>query len=145
VFTIGVAFTGPGQAALGASVRSADATANSASGFIAVSPGNVIPNARIPAGTVLSFPFAAALGNPVFIFFIRAKVNGHKVILLTLINTSGATIFGRLVLLGVTPKQFNTGLTVGGASALDVFLPPHSTVPVQLPLLSFTPVLVAGF
>jgi hypothetical protein len=104
----------------------------------------VIPNASIPAGSALSFPFGAAVGNPVFISLKVIKVKGRKVFLVTLENLSSNSIFGEEVLMGLSPKQVRTGRTVAGAPALAVFLPPGGVFQGTLPLLSFTPVFVAG-
>jgi hypothetical protein len=108
-------------------------------------PVLVIPNASVSANTVLSFPLAPALGNPVLIFPTLVTSKGHKFFLVFVINNSNATISGRLVLFGLTAKQFRTGLTAFGAPALDVFLPPGGVVPLLLPVKSFFPLFVAGF
>jgi hypothetical protein len=146
-FIVPVTAVGLGPQTVTAAVTSPDANPNRVSTSATIDsvppPVPVIPNASVPPGTVLSFPFAAALGNPVFIILTRVK--GKKFFLALVINTSGDAIAGRLLLFGLTPKQFNTGLTAFGVPALDVFLPPGGVVQLQLPLKSFFPVVIAGF
>jgi predicted outer membrane repeat protein len=108
-------------------------------------PPAVIPSASVPADTVLSFPFAPALGNPVLLAVFQVTIKKHKFFRVSIRNASGFTISSRLVLQGLTPKQFSTGLVVNGSSALDEFLPPFSITNVLLPFRPFSPILIAGF
>jgi predicted outer membrane repeat protein len=136
-----------GPQSVTAAVTSPDATPNSVSASATVTavlpPAPVIPSASVPPNTVLSLPFAPALGNPVFIVVVRLK---HSKVFEVLVgNTSGAAITGRLVLFGLSPKDFPTGTTTFGWAALDVFLPPYGAVPLQLPAKDFSPLFIAGF
>jgi hypothetical protein len=149
-FFVPVTATALGPQTVTAAVTSPDANPNTVSTSATVAsvlppapPVPVIPNASVPPNTVLSFPFAPTVGNPVFVIVTRLK--GKKFFLTLLVNTSPDAVFGRLLLFGLTPKQFNTGLTAFGVPALDLFLPPDSAVPLQLPLKTFFPVFVAGF
>jgi Bacterial Ig-like domain (group 3) len=96
-----------------------------------------IPSATVPAGTILSPPF----GNQVSFLKFKTK---HGTFLLV-INHTGSDISGRLVLLGLMPKDFRTGLMFLNSPALDVFLPHNGVASVKLPNKMFTPAFVAGF
>jgi hypothetical protein len=97
-----------------------------------------IPNALVPPGSGLSLPFA----NLVSIFKFK---KGKKGIVLILLNNTGKTILGRLVLFGVNPKRLPPGPSFFGSPALPVFLAPHGAVQITLSLPDAVPLLVAGF
>jgi hypothetical protein len=99
--------------------------------------GPVIPNALVPPDTILSTPFAG------LVTILRFK-KGKKV-LLVLINNTGKTIVGRLVLFGLKPKQVPGALSFFGAPMEGVFLAPNGAQQITVSASNFTPVVLAGF
>jgi hypothetical protein len=101
----------------------------------------LVPSARVPAGTILSAPFNAGF-NPaipqVFVFFQFTR--GKKTFLI-IMNGSQDFILGKLILVGISPKQLKTGLTgiLNGKTwaALPVFLMPGGTVQAVVPFTHY--------
>ncbi len=140
-FTVSATAAALGVQTVTASVTSPDTNPATAAGAGSTLVLPIIPNAMIPAGTPLSAPFA----NLVTIRRTVVRQRHHTVIRLTLVNNTADIIFGRLVLFGISPTRFRTGLTFAGAPALDIGLTPGGTTTVQLRFFkSFTPVVVAG-
>jgi hypothetical protein len=98
--------------------------------------GPVIPNASVPRDTILSTPFAG------LVTILRFK-KGKK-ILLVLLNNTGETIVGRLVLFGLKMKQVPGALSFFGTPMQGVFLAPHGAQQITLPAGNFTPIVLAG-
>jgi predicted outer membrane repeat protein len=116
-----------------------------------VAPAN-IPNANVPDGTVLSAP----VNNFVSVTVTTVKKHGKKFLELVVANNTGVFIVGRLVLsglslkqfgmlLGLNAKQFQAIRTFNGAPVIDVFLLPGGRQTIQVPAgNTFTPLVVAG-
>jgi hypothetical protein len=112
----------------------------------------VIPNANVPAGTVLSAP----VNNFVSLAVITVKRHGKKFQEFIVTNNTGGLILGRFVfsgltlkqfgqLFGLTPKQLKSVATFNGSPVLDLFLTPHGQQMVQVPAGgAFTPEVIAG-
>jgi hypothetical protein len=108
----------------------------------------LIPNAGLPAGTVLP-------PDLVMVTVTTVKKHGKKFLELV-VNNTGSFILGRLVLSGLSLKQYGKLLglsakqlaavpTFGGSPAIDLFLVPGGTQTVQVPAgNSFMPLVVAG-
>jgi hypothetical protein len=140
-FTVSATAAALGSQTVSATVTSPDATPATvtASGTITVLP--IIPNVKVPAGTPLSAPSA-------HLVTLKTAVVQHKhrqVLRVTITNTTADFIFGRLVLFGITPKQFRTGLTFEGAPAVDIVLLPGGVATVDVPVFRHVmPVVIAG-
>jgi hypothetical protein len=81
-------------------------------------PLAVTPNVTLPLADLVS------------VFATTVSRHGKKLFELFLVNNSGVDGFIRLVLFGVNPKHFSTGLLYAGAPALDVWVP--AGVPLRL-------------
>jgi hypothetical protein len=111
----------------------------------------VIPNADVPAGTVLSAP-----ANLVTVGMTTMKHHGKKFRHLVVSNTTGNFILGRLVFSGLSLKQFGQLFnlskqqlqavpTVNGSPAIDLFLSPNGQQTIDVPAGNgFTPLVIAG-
>jgi hypothetical protein len=142
----------PGSYTLGA-IYSGSVLFNSSTGTASetVSPA-VIPNANVPAGTVLSAP----VNSFVSIFEFTVHRHGKKFLEFVVVNNTGAAVLGRFVFSGLSLKEFGQffGLskqqlhsvpTVGGSPAIDIFLLPNGAQPIEVPAGgSFMPFVVAG-
>jgi hypothetical protein len=126
---------------LGVGVHTTTATYNGDVNFSASTGAlPVIPNVQVPPDTPLSAP----RGHLVTLRVIRPGKHARSVKVL-ISNTTGDFIFGRLVLVGLSPRQFKTGRVFKGSPAVDVMLLPDGTATVQLPNAKFSPLFVAGF
>jgi hypothetical protein len=163
-FTVPVAATGVGAQTVTVTVTSPDANPGSVMASATVSvvprsdpttnaqPSTLIPNASVPADTVLSAP----VGNFVFVSVTTGMHHGKKVRKLVVVNNSGLFILGRLVLSGLSLKQYGQLLGLNarqlqaipmfnGAPAIDLFLAPGGSQTLQVPAGNgFAPFVVAG-
>jgi hypothetical protein len=115
----------------------------------AVPAPTLIPNADVPAGTVLS-------GNQVVVLLTTGMHKGKKVHRLLVLNGTGSFILGRLVLSGLSLKQYGQLLGLGkqqvqalptfnGSPAIDLFLLPYGQQTVDVPAGNgFLPQVIAG-
>jgi hypothetical protein len=158
-FSVPLAGTTPGGQTVTATVTSPDANPGSVTAGAPVSvvvptdpatpPSTFIPNASVPAGTVLS-------ANLVTVFVETVKKHGKKFLEVIVVNNTGEFILGRLVLSGLSLKQYGQFLglsarqlknvpTFDGSPVVDLFLPPGGQQTVQVPAgAAFTPVVLAG-
>jgi hypothetical protein len=139
-FTVSATAAAVGSQTVNAAVTSPDATPATVTGSGTVSVLPIIPNVNVPAGTPLSAPFA----HLVTIKTAVVKQKHHMVLRVTLTNTTADTIFGRLVLFGVSPKQFRTSVTFEGVPAVDILLLPGGMATVDVPLFRHVTLLVVA-
>jgi hypothetical protein len=140
-FTVSAIAAALGTQTVTASTTSPDTSPATVMGAASVSVLPIIPNARVPAGTPLSAPFA----NLVRVRTTVVRQGRHRFLRVTITNNTADIIFGRLVLFGFSPTRFRTGLTFRGAPALDIQLAPNGITTIRLPFVrNFFPVVVAG-
>jgi hypothetical protein len=100
-----------------------------------------VESANEPVGTDSAVPFSDLVSARA----VAVKKGHRKFFKVKIRNNTGEVIAGRLVLLGLKPKRFRTGLTFLGSRAVDVLLAPHALVTVSpLPFKKFIPIVVAG-
>jgi hypothetical protein len=154
-FRVPIVATTLGAPTITATVTSPDANPGSVTASAVISvvpPSDPTTNATVPPGTPLSPPFA----NLVSVFVLTVKRHGKKFLLLSVVNNTGGFILGRLVLAGLSLKQYAKllGLSAGqlstiptfdGFPVVDLFLAPDGEQTVPVPAGgNFIPVVIAG-
>jgi hypothetical protein len=100
-----------------------------------------IPNVVVPTGAPISFPFGGPLGLELVV--VKGK-HGKKFLDLIITNYSSELVSGELVLFGLAPRLYNTGLSYFGNAAQGIFLLAFGSQTITLPLVPFFPVVFAG-